>query len=221
VNWIRFGLIVSATCTAAALAAWTMQPRVIDEHRNARQLMLGFTFGRLDNPVVVVGDSIVEASTLPRSLCGHPIVNAGLNGASTASDLGNWLAVALGGKRAAMIVVALGTNDALIAESPQDFGNRYGALLDQLSKLAPRLVALAIPPVEAKLRMTVEKRDEAMRTINSFNSILPDLAPRHGTAFAALPAMPTPHTIDGVHLDSDGYLVWDKAIMQAATAICG
>jgi lysophospholipase L1-like esterase len=33
--------------------------------------------------------------------------------------------------------------------------------------------------------------------------------------------MPTPHTVDGVHLDAEGYLVWDKAIMQAAAGVCG
>jgi hypothetical protein len=221
VNWIRSASVVSAACIAATLVVWGMPRKVIDEHRYTRQLMLHFTFERIDDPVVVIGDSLVEASTLPRSVCGHPLVNAGLNAASTASDLGNWLAVALGGKRAAMIIVALGTNDALIAASRQEFGDRYGALLDQLSKLAPRLVALAIPPVEAKLRMSVEMRDAAMKSIGELNSVLPDLAARHGAAFAALPAMPTPHSIDGVHLDSDGYLVWDKAIMQAAAGVCG
>jgi lysophospholipase L1-like esterase len=33
--------------------------------------------------------------------------------------------------------------------------------------------------------------------------------------------MPRPHTIDGVHLNSDGYLAWDKAVMEAAGMICG
>lgn len=220
-NWIRSGSVVFAAGIAVALVVWAMPRRVTDEHRHTRQLVLHFTFSRVDNPVIVVGDSLVEASTLPRSTCGHSVVNAGLNGASTASDLGNWLAVALGGKRAAMIIVALGTNDALMAASRQDFADRYGTLLDQLSKLSPRVVALGIPPVEAKVRMTVEMRDEAMKTIDNLNSTLPDLAARHAAAFAALPAMPTPHTVDGVHLDSDGYLVWDKAIMQAAAAVCG
>lgn len=220
-NWIRLASVASAAGIAAALVVWGLPRKVIDEHRYTRQLMLHFTFERLEDPVIVVGDSLVEASTLPRSVCGHPVVNAGLNAASTASDLGNWLAVALDGKRAAMIIVALGTNDALVAASPQEFSDRYGALLEQLSKLSPRLVALAIPPVEARLRMTVELRDAAMRAIGKLNIVLPDLAARHGAAFAPLPEMPTPHTVDGVHLDADGYAVWDKAIMQAAAGVCG
>ena len=69
--------------------------------------------------------------------------------------------------------------------------------------------------------MTVELRDQATKSIGELNAALPVLAARHGAAFAALPDMPTPHTIDGVHLDANGYLVWDKAIMQAAAGVCG
>jgi lysophospholipase L1-like esterase len=69
--------------------------------------------------------------------------------------------------------------------------------------------------------MTVKMQDEVMRTVNAYNSILPDMARRNGATFLALPAVPKPHTIDGVHLNSDGYLAWDKAVMQAAAMICG
>jgi lysophospholipase L1-like esterase len=185
--------------------------------------VLYYTLSRVNDPVIVIGDSIVEASTLPRSTCGHSIVNAGLNGASTASDLGSWLAPTLDGKRAALIVVSLGVNDAL-ASAPQskaNFEDRYGALLALLSKLTMQLAVLEIPPVEAQGRMTVKMQDEVMQTINAYNSILPDLARRNGATFLALPAVAKPHTIDGVHLNSEGYLAWDKAVMQAAAMICG
>jgi lysophospholipase L1-like esterase len=223
VNWRHFGLIILAICASAAFLVWATRAEVRDEHRQARQLVLHYTLSRIGDPVIVIGDSIVEASTLPRSICRHSIVNAGLNGASTASDLGSWLSLALGAKRAALIVVALGTNDALVSapESKQIFGDRYGALLTLLSKLTPQLVVLEIPQVEAQGRMTVEMQDEVMGTIHNYNSLLPGLAARNGAAFVALPAMPKPHTIDGVHLNSGGYLVWEKAIMQALAMTCG
>ena len=81
------------------------------------------TLARFDDAIVVLGDSIVEASTMPRELCGHAIVNAGLDGASTTSDLGTWLIDVLDGKPVAAIVVSLGTNDALGAarSRPRDW----------------------------------------------------------------------------------------------------
>jgi lysophospholipase L1-like esterase len=221
-NRNQFSLVAIAACASAAFLVWATR-EAPDDHRRARQLVLYYTLSRVNDPVIVIGDSIVEASTLPRSTCGHSIVNAGLNGASTASDLGSWLAPTLGGKRAALIVVSLGVNDAL-ASAPQskaNFEDRYGALLALLSKLTTQLAVLEIPPVEAQGRMTVKMQDEVMQTINAYNSILPDMARRNGATFLALPAVPKPHTIDGVHLNSDGYLAWDKAVMQAAAMICG
>lgn len=222
VSSTRFGLIILAMA-AAALLVWARKADAVDEHRRVRQLVLHYTLSRIDDPVIVIGDSIVEASTLPRSICGHAIVNAGLSGASTTSDLGNWLSQALDSKRAALIVVSLGTNDALVsaATGKQSFGDRYGALLAELSKLAPQLAVLEIPPIEAQGRVTLEMQNEAMTTINNYNSTLTEVARRNGATFVALPAMPRPHTIDGVHLNSGGYLAWDKAAMQAAARICG
>lgn len=221
-HWTSFRIIIPAACAFAAFLIWAIKkPDAADEHRKARQLVIYYTLSRVDDPVIVLGDSLVEASTLPRSICGHPIVNGGLNGASTASDLGGWLAPALDGKPPALIVVSLGTNDALASRSPPEFTDRYGMLLKQLSKSAPRVAVLEIPAVEAQGRMTIAMRNEASATIERYNGILPDLARQSGAMFVALPAMPSPHTIDGVHLNAAGYQAWDKAVMQAAAMICG
>jgi lysophospholipase L1-like esterase len=64
-------------------------------------------------------------------------------------------------------------------------------------------------------------QNELATTIDDYNSTLPDVARRSGATFVALPAMPRPSTIDGVHLSSGGYQAWDKAIMEVAARICG
>jgi hypothetical protein len=217
------GIVALAACASAAVLLLVPGRAGLDQHRDARQLVLHYTLSRISDPVIVIGDSIVEASTLPRSICGHPVVNAGLNGASTASDLGSWLGPALGDGRAAAIVVSLGVNDALTPapQSKQKFAERYGALLGLLSKSTSRLAVLEIAPVEARARMTAELRNEVTRTVTVYNLVLRDVAGQHGAAFVALSAMPEPHTIDGVHLNADGYVVWDKAVMEAAGRVCG
>jgi lysophospholipase L1-like esterase len=216
-------LAIALLAVAAILLARAYRAPAAEEHRQTRQLILYYTLSRVDDPVIVLGDSIVEGSTLPRQLCGHPVVDAGLSGASTASDLGNWLAQALGNKRAAAIVVALGINDALVPApiSTQAFEDRYAALLGELSKLTTRLLVLGIPAVEARQHMTVEMKNEVMATIEGFNSVLPRLAAQANATFLTLPEMPSPHTIDGVHLNSAGYQVWDKAITQGVAMTCG
>jgi lysophospholipase L1-like esterase len=216
-------LIVPAAIAAILQArAYFAQPPG-SEHRTARQSILYYTLSRVEDPIIVLGDSIVEASTLPRSACGHVIVNAGLNGASTTSGLSDWLAAALGDKRAFAIIVSLGTNDALTPApaTPQVFVERYGSLLAALSRLTPRLFVVDIPPVEARERMTADMQRQATATLRDFRAGLPELARRSDAMFLPLAEMPAPFTIDGVHLNADGYRIWDAAVMQGAARACG
>ena len=220
----RLGLIVltiTLLAVAATLLVRAYKAPARDEHRRIRQLILYYTLSRVDDPIIVLGDSIVEASTLPKSSCGHPIINAGLSGASTASDLGSWLAGALANKPAA-IILSLGVNDALVPApiSKQVFEDRYAALLGELSKLTGHLFVLGIAPVEARERMTPDMQKEVMATLDGFNSVLPGLAGRTNATFLSLPVMPSPHTIDGVHLNADGYLAWDRAVIEGAAKTC-
>jgi lysophospholipase L1-like esterase len=214
-NGVRVALV--AMVAACAWAAWPKHEIIIDTHIPARQLVIQSTLGRVENAVVVLGDSIVEASTLPRSLCGHPVVNAGIGRASTASNLGSMLTESLGGKRAALIVVSLGTNDAVIPNSVERYRSNYRALLAELAALTPRTAVMAIPPPEGGS----EEAGKLRLMIDSYNGILPGLAEEAGAAFIALPAMPERHTLDGIHLNAAGYEIWDKAIWRGVeSAIC-
>jgi lysophospholipase L1-like esterase len=219
-NGARIGLAVLLIGALVAGFSFFRKKAITDSHRQVRQLILYYTLSRADNPIILLGDSITEASALPRELCGHPIVNAGLNGASTASDLGTWLIEALAGRRAAAIVVSLGTNDALQARSTQSFETSYAALLAQLAEVTGHLSVLAVPGIDVQGRLTADMQAEAMSRINDFNAVLPALAAKGGAAFIALPPMPSPYTIDGVHLNATGYSTWDKAILEGVSTIC-
>ncbi|MGO8910844.1 MAG: SGNH/GDSL hydrolase family protein [Bradyrhizobium sp.] len=216
----RIGLAVLLIGALAVGFSFLRKEAVADSHRQARQLVLHYTLSRVDSPIILVGDSIVEASTLPRAICGHPIVNAGLNGASTASDLGTWLIEALDGRRAAVVVVSLGTNDALSGRSTQAFETSYLALLGELQGVTDHLAVLAIPAIDVQGRVTAEMQAAAMKGISEFNAVLPALAAKGGAGFIALPPMQKRHTIDGVHLNAAGYAAWDEAILQGVSTIC-
>ncbi|MBR0791775.1 SGNH/GDSL hydrolase family protein [Bradyrhizobium manausense] len=221
-NRMLLGFAVLAIGAVSVATSIAKKQAVAESHRRSRQTILYYTLSRIDNPIIVLGDSIVEASTLPRELCGHAIVNAGLDGASTTSELGDWLLDALDGKTAAAIVIALGINDALGAarDLPQ-FEANYGSLVATLSKATAHVIMLGIPPLDASSRLPVLTRAKATPLIDSYNVALPALAVRCGTTFAALPPLPTPHTIDGVHLSAAGYELWNEAILKGASVSCG
>ena len=221
-NRMLLGFAVLAIGAVSVATSIAKKQAVAESHRRSRQTILYYTLSRIDNPIIVLGDSIVEASTLPRELCGHAIVNAGLDGASTTSELGDWLLDAIDGKTAAAIVIALGINDALGAarDLPQ-FEANYGSLVATLSKATAHVIMLGIPPLDASSRLPVLTRTKATPLIDSYNAALPALAVRSGTTFAALPPLPTPHTIDGVHLSAAGYELWNEAILKGASVSCG
>jgi len=221
-NGARISIASIAVLAIGALAAglsYFGKEALPVSHRYTRQVMLHYTFSRFDQPIVIVGDSITEASTLPRTLCGRAVVNAGLDGAATSSDLGTWLTDVLAGRRAAAILVALGTNDALQGRSAQAFEASYTSLLAQLASATDHLAVLGIPAIEVRARVTPELQ-ETMDRIDAFNAMLPALANKAGASFTALPPMPAPHTIDGVHLDTAGYAVWDAAVLKGVSGAC-
>jgi len=215
-NGTRIALV--GLVAACAWAAWPKRETVIDTQRMSRQLVVWRTLARVNDPIVVLGDSIVEASTLPRSLCGHPIVNAGIGGATTASNLGSFLADALGNKQAALVVVSLGGNDAAVSDSVERYRSAYRALLTELQALTPRRAMVGISPVEAGLE---DGKKISGAVIDSFNAILPELAKEAGATFIPMPVMPEHHTLDGIHLDAAGYAIWDKAVLGGIeSAVC-
>lgn len=220
-NRMLIGFAVVLIGAVAAGTSVAKKQAFFESHRRNRQIILHYTLARVDDPIIVLGDSLVEAAALPREHCGHAIVNAGLGGASTTSDLGNWLMDVLDGRPAAAIVVALGINDALgAARDLPEFKANYSALLAKLSQTKARIVVLAVPPLEVSPPLAAEAQAKAMRLIESYNSALPELASRGGATFAALPPMPVPHTIDGVHLNAAGYQLWDQAVLQGASVAC-
>jgi lysophospholipase L1-like esterase len=207
----RTRIALAGLVAAAALAAMPRRETVIDIHASTRRFVIQTTLARVDDPIVILGDSIVEASTLPRRLCGHPVVNAGIGGASTTSGLGAMLSYALSGKRAAMIVVSLGLNDAAVPNSVGTFRSNYRAMLTELAALAPRRAVAAISLPETELEQS-EKTSAAV--VESYNAVLPELAREADVAFIALSAMPQQHTVDGIHLNAAGYEVWESAILR-------
>jgi hypothetical protein len=60
--------VALVACVAAlAWAAWPKRPTISDTHGPTRALIISSTLARFDDAIVVLGDSIVEASTLRRA----------------------------------------------------------------------------------------------------------------------------------------------------------
>ncbi|MCK1465780.1 SGNH/GDSL hydrolase family protein [Bradyrhizobium sp. 2] len=135
---------------------------VQNERVQIRLFMIRSQLAQAKNPIVFVGDSITEAALLPSSLCGMPIVNAGI-GRETAASYA-YTAKRLF-TRIPLAVVAIGTNDALA--SNQSFRESYEQLLDDLP--AKKLVLVGLPPLESN-----------SGEVESYNQIIEQIAKERG-----------------------------------------
>ncbi len=63
INWIRVALV--ACVAILGWLVWSRRPVIVDTHMSTRQRIIAWTLARSDDPVVILGDSITEASTLP------------------------------------------------------------------------------------------------------------------------------------------------------------
>ena len=111
----HIGLAVLLIGALAAGFSFFRKDAIADSHRQARQLVLYYTLSRVRRSRRSPRRQRLRSVNVTSRALRPGIVNAGLNGASSTSDLDAWLIEALDGRRAAAIVVALGTDDALQA----------------------------------------------------------------------------------------------------------
>jgi lysophospholipase L1-like esterase len=209
-NWTRIGILAFA-----ALCIWTAWPK----GQNAappRPLLIKAALKDANDPVIILGDSIVGLATFPRSICSRPVINAGITGSTTASGLDAMLIKALGSKQVAMIVVSIGVNDAAIPLSAESYKTNYLALLNALKIATSRVAVVSVTPIEVGPTQPNLAKSVA---IDSYNSVLPAIAQDAEATLLTVPPMPAKHTVDGLHLNADGYAIWNKALLGGIEAV--
>jgi lysophospholipase L1-like esterase len=142
--------IIAAIGFLAFLVAYAELRRVRDrldevshhtfhDHAEVRKFMIGASLAEADQPIVVIGDSITEMAPLPRSICGHSVVNAGIGGI-TIAEASKLAPRLLEHQHPFMIVSALGANDV----GSSSAGSHYAELLGTLGRFSHRLLAVSV-----------------------------------------------------------------------------
>jgi len=186
-------------------------------HVSVRQFVIRSQLSQVKDPIVFVGDSITESAFLPATICGHPVVSAGLGGA-TAGCYPEFAARAMPDLRASLVVISIGTNDAQIGASKREsFTKSYNLLIDFLKPHATTLVLVGIPPLEMTQDLARQYFDKAASEEN--DAIIKAIAKAKSVQFADVRSMMAGEklTVDGVHLNPDGYRGWMTAVSGAVS----
>jgi GDSL-like Lipase/Acylhydrolase family len=158
------------------------------------------------SPVIVFGDSIVEAAPLPAAICGTPVVNAGVGGADIRYVV-RYSDELLGAAAPRLIVLAVGINDAHEDTFPF-FRSRYQAAVVKLASRAPVLLATVAPPQRGAIaqRFVAEMVPHLNEAIKEIAGQRPVIDINEQMAGPNL-------TTDGIHLNAQGYELWTRAMI--------
>jgi lysophospholipase L1-like esterase len=157
---------------------------------------------------VIIGDSITQRASLPESVCGVTLINAGITGSRVSSFVPFAEEMASRGLAPAAIIVALGVTNAYSGYHTE-FAASYSLLLDSLPAGSP--VALAtIAPVDLAVG---EGKNIRPASIDAANLAILAAAKLRNLQSIRLDQLQNVGTVDGVHLSADGYPAWDDAIM--------
>jgi len=169
-------------------------------HTDIRLWMIKSQISRVESPIIVMGDSIVEAAILPSEIGGHPVINAGVGGA-TIGFFEAYAAMFAEVTTPALIVLSVGINDAQ-PNRMESFRSEY------LATLALLKVPVAVVTVTPSKNTAVD-----LGTVDQFNQFIKSLAGSYSVIDVSKD-MNASMTVDGIHLNQDGYRIWGRAVIQ-------
>jgi len=204
--------LVALSCSVLLFAvviggwAWRWGPREFEGFRQVRIETIQAQLDQVEGPyVVIMGDSHAERLYLP-SLCGLPVVNAGMSGA-TIRDVLELSRTITPRRKADALLLSVGTNDIWVKRTPETdqaedaFQAGLAALKSHLTMWSDHRALVAIPPVasneERQFPRSAAERYSGMlaRSCEPDSCIYLDLF-----AGAQRPAGPHSAFSDGVHL---------------------
>lgn len=208
----RLLILAFAVIALVAVSFWlgrrSLVPLLNTGHINARHGMLWQQAEDMaPGGVLVVGDSITEMTGVP-TLCGRPVLNAGI-GATTVADWTGKVAPLVARARAGLVVIALGTNDASRSRA-FDADAWRDAVRGLIAEAGDVPVLLVEPPFADEAR---SNGDIPADRLGAQRAVLRGLV-RDGvrlvpaTSFAG-------HAPDGIHPDRVGRERWRQALAGA------
>lgn len=182
---------------------------------DARIFMINSQLAQAPKPIVVIGDSITEAARFPSEICGRPVINAGVGGATPNTYLSfiNYRGL-LQPIDASMVVIALGTNNAQAIVPLKQFEPTYRSLIDKLKPKAGKIILAKVPGIEPG---TVSQYFDFGR-VESINAMIGRLASELNFGLIDFGKL---ETVDGVHLSANGYKAWLNSIEAGVKAKLG
>jgi lysophospholipase L1-like esterase len=179
-----------------------------------RVVMIRSQLAQAEAPIVIAGDSLTEAALLPSSICGHPVVNAGIGGISVSP----YLPLAedfLSNREVPLVVVELGTNDSTkVSPRGESFVSAYRSVAEFFAQHSAQQLFVGLPPVDVTGALASQYFDGPL--MDQHDIAIRALAKERGVDFVDVRSgmAATGMTVDGIHLNKNGYKIWTSSVVR-------
>ncbi|SHH62068.1 SGNH/GDSL hydrolase family protein [Bradyrhizobium erythrophlei] len=158
--------------------------------------------------VVILGDSITQNARLPDSICGMPLINAGVGGSRASTFIPFAEEMEARNISPFLVVLALGTNDTVL-DYRTNFASAYKLLIDSLPHSPIALATL--PPNDRSAPDAIRRNPSAL---SSVDQAIRDMAATRKAPLIDLGKIVGLKTHDGIHPTAATYPLWNKAIVD-------
>lgn len=167
--------------------------------------------------ILFVGDSHTDGCEWRELFRNNKVKNRGIDGDNTEGVLARLDEITA--SQPAMIFLEIGTNDLALKRTITQTSNDYSAILDRIIKASPKtkiFVQSILPRYDDPNRKGGVSND----SINELNKVLQTLAQQKGVMYIDLHSqfvdeqdlLQKKLSLDGVHLNAQGYAVWKKQV---------
>ncbi len=166
--------------------------------------------------IVFLGDSITEQCEWAELLQNNNIINRGISGDMTDGVLQRLPAILK--HQPSKIFLMIGIND-LILHSVEHILTNYKQILQQIQQQSPatKVYVQSVLPINNNLRQTNMKNSDIL----DINKGIQNLARQFDAEFINLHPqfidnkglLDSKYSIDGIHLNANGYLVWKDVVL--------
>lgn len=178
------------------------------DYLEVRLAVIRSQLSQVEKPIVILGDSLAESAVLPQSICGHPVVNAGISGAGI-GIFAKWAPRLLKDIEPTLTILTVGINDVLKGSDEASFQSAYAVTLQSIHSpvAVGTIVATSTPLIDP---VEIERFNRAISRLAGDSDTI-DL---HGAIDGDL-------TVDGIHLNSEGYRLWTRELLSGAKRAIG
>ena len=206
-HWAVFLLVLVASNLATGYVVNKNARPKVDHQRDMAEALA--KMNGVNGPfIVIIGDSLTKNKHLPASVCGMPLINAGIDGSRASTFIPFAEEMTALKLSPALVVIALGINDA-VSIYRTDFKATYGLLIDSLPRSSIALATLA--PVDTN-RLPAKMLDPS--TIRSIDATIMEIAASRGAPVINLGAIAGLETRDGIHPTASTYYLWVAVIVS-------